>query len=113
MKGHGYSKELLSECIKDAEAQGSKGLCILSAEGRKRESLADPKFLAYRGFSAADISDCGINLMYLPVKSDAQLRNSRMCEAPTALRKRICALLYRSMPVYILLGTEGASSTGA
>ena len=25
MKGHGYSKELLSECIKDAEAQGSKG----------------------------------------------------------------------------------------
>ena len=46
MKGHGYSKELLSECIKDAEAQGSKGLCILSAEGRKREFLADPKFLA-------------------------------------------------------------------
>ena len=58
MKGHGYSKDLLSECIKDAEAQGSKGLCILSAEGRKREFLADPKFLAYRGFSAADISDC-------------------------------------------------------
>ena len=79
MKGHGYSKELLSECIRDAEAQGSKGLCILSAEGRKREFLADPKFLAYRGFSAADISDCGINLMYLPLKSDAQPPKFKEC----------------------------------
>ena len=79
MKGHGYSKDLLSECIKDAEAQGSKGLCILSAEGRKREFLADPKFLAYRGFSAADISDCGINLMYLPLKSDAQPPKFKEC----------------------------------
>ena len=66
MKGHGFSSELLSECIRDAEAQGKKGLCILCAEGRKREFLADPKFLAHKGFRVADISDCGINLMYLP-----------------------------------------------
>ena len=79
MKGHGYSKELLSECIKDAEAHGSKGLCILSAEGRKREFLADPKFLTYRGFSVADISDCGINLMYLPLESDAQPPKFKEC----------------------------------
>ena len=38
MKGHGYSNDLLDECIRDARAQGRKGLCILSAEGRKRES---------------------------------------------------------------------------
>ena len=47
MKGHGYSNDLLAECIRDAKAQGRKGLCILSAEGRKREFLADPKFLAH------------------------------------------------------------------
>ena len=67
MKGHGFSSELLSECIRDAEAQGKKGLCILCAEGRKREFLADPKFLTHKGFRVADISDCGINLMYLPL----------------------------------------------
>ena len=42
MKGHGYSNDLLDECMRDAKAQGKKGLCILSAEGRKREFLSDP-----------------------------------------------------------------------
>lgn len=71
MKGHGYANDLLAECIRDAKAQGRKGICILSAEGRKREFLADPKFLAYKGFTVADVSDCGINLMYLPLEPDA------------------------------------------
>ena len=67
MKGHGYANDLLDECIRDARAQGRKGLCILSAEGRKREFLSDPKFLAHKGFSPADVSECGISLMYLPL----------------------------------------------
>lgn len=72
MKGHGYANDLLAECIRDAKAQGKKGLCILCAAGRKREFLADPKFLAYKGFRVADVSDCGINLMYLPIASGAR-----------------------------------------
>lgn len=67
-KGHGYSNDLLSECIRDAKAQGKKGLCILSSVGRKKEFLADPKYLSYKGFKVADTSDCGISLMYLPFK---------------------------------------------
>ena len=59
MKGHGYSTDLLDACIKDARASGKKGICILCAEGRKREFLADPKFLDYKGFKVADVSDCG------------------------------------------------------
>lgn len=66
MKGHGYSNDLMEWCIEDAKAKGMKGLCILSSTGRKREFLADPKFLAYKGFMQADSSDCGITLMYLP-----------------------------------------------
>lgn len=72
MKGHGYSGALLAECIRDAKAQGRKGLCILSAEGRKREFLADPRYLAHMGFSVADTSDCGITLMYLPLCPEAK-----------------------------------------
>ena len=42
MKGHGYSNDLLNECIRDAKEQEKKGVCILSSEGRKKEFLADP-----------------------------------------------------------------------
>ena len=79
MKGHGYSNDLLSECIRDAEAQNKNGICILSAEGRKREFLADPKFLDYKGFKIADISDCGIDLMYLPLVPDAEPPKFKEC----------------------------------
>lgn len=36
MKGHGYSNDLLSECIRDAKTQGKKGVCILSSDKRKK-----------------------------------------------------------------------------
>lgn len=79
MKGHGYSKDLIAECIRDAKAQGRNGICILSAEGRKREFLADPKYLAYQGFTVADVSDCGINLMYLPLDPTAEPPRFKEC----------------------------------
>ena len=79
MKGHGYANDLLGECIRAAAAQAKKGLCILSAEGRKREFLSDPKFLAYKGFSVADVSDCGINLMYLPLVPGAEPPKFKTC----------------------------------
>lgn len=79
LKGHGYSNDLLSECIRDAKSQGKKGVCILSSEGRKREFLSDPKYMAYKGFSVADVSDCGINLMYLPLAEDAEPPKFKDC----------------------------------
>ena len=79
MKGHGYANDLLSECIRDAQSQGRTGVCILCAEGRKREFLADPKFLAHKGFAVADVSDCGINLMYLPLIPNARPPKFRPC----------------------------------
>ena len=79
MKGHGYSTDLLNECIREARAQEKNGVCILCAEGRKREFLADPKFLKYKGFKVADISDCGINLMYLPLAENADQPRFKDC----------------------------------
>ena len=79
MKGHGYSNDLLDACIRDAKAQGRKGLCILSSEKRKKEFLADPKYLAYKGFALADTSDCGITLQYLPLAPDAEPPRFREC----------------------------------
>ena len=79
MKGHGYSNDLLDECIRDARAQGRKGLCILSAQGRKREFLSDPKYLAHKGFSVADTSEAGITLMYLPLDPAAEPPRFRDC----------------------------------
>ena len=79
MKGHGYANDLLEKCIQDAKAQDKKGICILCAEGRKREFLADPKFLNYKGFVTADISECGINLMYLPLLLNAEPPRFKEC----------------------------------
>ncbi len=65
LKGHGYSSDLLTACIKDSKAKGKKGLCILSA-AKKRPFLSDPKFLTYKGFKVSDEADNGVRLMYLP-----------------------------------------------
>lgn len=78
-KGHGYSNDLIGECIRDAKEQGKKGVCILSAEGRKREFLSDPNYMAHKGFTTADVSDCGITLMYLPFESGAEPPRFKEC----------------------------------
>lgn len=94
MKGHGYSHDLLNECIKDASAQGKKGVCVLSAEGRKREFLSDPKFLAHKGFSVADVSDCGINLMYLPIVPNAEPPEFKECAKHPKVNEQGFVLYY-------------------
>lgn len=70
MKGHGYSNNLLAECIRDSKEKGCVGLCIISSM-KKKEFLADPKYLAHKGFSVADETVNGITLMYLPFTADA------------------------------------------
>lgn len=79
MKGHGYSNDLLGECIRDARAQGRRGISILSSEKRKKEFLADPKYLAYKGFQLADTWETGITLMYLPLVPEAAPPRFREC----------------------------------
>ena len=100
MKGHGYSNDLLEACIRDAKAQGKKGICILCAEGRKREFLADPKFLTYKGFCVADISDCGINLMYLPIESGTQPPHFKECAKHPVIKEAGFVLYYTDQCPY-------------
>ena len=69
-KGHGYSSDLLQQCIDDSKAKGKKGLCILSGE-KKKPFLADPKYLKYKGFEVCDKADNGILLWYLPFEENA------------------------------------------
>ncbi len=64
-KGHGYSNDLLEECIRDSKSNGKIGLCILSS-AKKRPFLSDPKYLKYKGFEVCDEADNGIQFWYLP-----------------------------------------------
>ena len=59
LKGHGYSSELLNMCIEDSKKKGMDGICILSTK-KKTSYLADPKFLAYKGFKVCDEANNGI-----------------------------------------------------
>ena len=77
-KGHGYSNDLLNECITDSKAKGKKGLCILSSK-KKKPFLADPKYLKYKGFTVCDESDNGIQLWYLPFSPDMEKPKFREC----------------------------------
>ena len=54
-----------------------RGLCILlRAEG---EFSPDPKYLAHKGFTTADTSACGIELLYLPLVSGAEPPKFKDC----------------------------------
>ncbi len=77
-KGHGYSTDLLNACIEDARAGKKYGLCILAA-AKKKPFLADPKFLKYKGFTACDESDNGIQLWYLPITENAPVPKFKPC----------------------------------
>lgn len=78
LKGHGYSGDLLEACIADSRAKGKKGLCILSS-AKKRAFLAEPKFLAYKGFSVSDEADNGIQLWFLPLEEGAEKPRFKDC----------------------------------
>lgn len=69
LKGHGYSNDLLEECIRDSKEKGKKGLCILSS-AKKKPFLSDSKYLKHKGFSVCDESDNGIQLWYLPFEQE-------------------------------------------
>lgn len=94
LKGHGYSNDLMNECIRDAKVQGKKGICILSSEGRKREFLSDPKYLTHKGFIVGDVSECGINLMYLPLCANAEPPKFKECAKQPKIGKDGFVLYY-------------------
>ena len=77
-KGHGYSNDLLNECIKDAKEKGKKGLCILSSK-KKLPFLADSKYLSYKGFKVADTATNGIELWYLPFNDNNVIPKFKDC----------------------------------
>ena len=95
LKGHGYSNDLLAECIRDSREQGKKGLCILSST-KKKPFLADPKYLKYKGFTAADEADNGIQLWYLPFSSRAPKPRFKECAAHPHIEEQGYVLYYTS-----------------
>ena len=69
-KGHGYSNELLEQCISDSKSKGRVGLCILTSR-KKKPFLADLKYLKHKDFSVCDEAAGGIQLAYLPFDASA------------------------------------------
>ena len=96
-KGHGYSSLLLDECIRDARAQGKRGLAVLSSE-KKLGYLSDPKYLKYKGFQTADSASPHFRLMALPFESQAELPrfSPRLKQAAAQVPKTGLSLYYTS-----------------
>lgn len=81
-KGHGYSNQLLDECIRDSREKGKKGLAVLSSK-KKQGFLSDPKYLQYKGFAVADTADPYFELLYLPFSPDADKPRFKTCVVGT------------------------------
>ena len=94
-KGHGYSNDLLNECIKDAKANKKKGLCILSSL-KKKPFLADPEYLKYKGFEVADEADNGIQLWYFPFDKNASKPMFKECAKHPRIEEPGYVLYYTS-----------------
>ena len=94
-KGHGYSNDLLSECIKDSKAKGKTGLCILTS-AKKKPFLADPKYLKYKGFAVCDEADNGIQLAYLPFTACAAKPRFKDCAKYPHIEEKGYVLYYTS-----------------
>ena len=93
LKGHGYSNDLLERCIDDSRAKGKLGLCILSS-AKKKPFLADPKYLAHKGFAVCDEADNGIQLWYLPFSDAADKPRFRDCARHPRVEKTGYVLYY-------------------
>lgn len=94
-KGHGYSTDLLNECIEDSKEKGKKGLCILCA-AKKKPFLADPKFLKYKGFTVCDEADNGIQLWYLPFVNKEEVPEFKECAKHPRIDEMGYVLYYTS-----------------
>lgn len=94
-KGHGYSSELLAECIRDGREKGKKGLCVLSSK-KKHGFLSDPKYLLYKGFKLADAAAPYFELWYLPFDESAEIPQFRPCVNAPATMSDGFTLFYTS-----------------
>ena len=94
LKGHGYSNELLNMCIEDSKKKGMDGICILSTK-KKTSYLADPKFLAYKGFKVCDEVSNGIQLWYLSF-NDSDLPKFKSCAKDCHISEPGFVLYYTS-----------------
>ena len=114
-KGHGYSSDLLSACIKDSKEKEKKGLCILAA-AKKKPFLADPKFLKYKGFEVADEADNGIQLWYLPFEKDAEVPSFKECAKHPNIDEKGYVLFYTNQcpfnAKYVPVLEETAANNG-
>lgn len=77
-KGCGHGDELLEQCIADAKEKGKAGLTVIAA-AKKKPFLADPKYLAHKGFRAVDVAEPFFELWYLPFTEGAKKPGFKDC----------------------------------
>ena len=85
LKGHGYSNDLLSECIKDSREKGKKGLCILAAAMKRpfESGSSAPCFnecakhphIDTRGYVLFYTNQCPFNAKYVPILEKTAEKN--------------------------------------
>lgn len=92
-KGHGYSNDLLSECIQEAKDTGKHGITVISSP-KKTPFLSDPKYLAHKGFKVADSAEPFFTLLYLPFDNSAPVPKFKDCAKRPRIEKQGFVVYY-------------------
>lgn len=64
VKGKGYGKALMDDCLADARERGKSGVCMLGAK-KQKAWLSDQSFAKRYGFQAVDETEDGYELLAL------------------------------------------------
>ena len=99
MKGHGYSSDLLEECLRDAKAQGKTAFAFCVPRDANG-NFSPTQVLTHKGFKVSDISDCGINLMCLPLAENAPPPKFKDCAKHPKVEENGFVLYYTDQCPY-------------
>lgn len=114
-KGQGWANRLLEECVRDARAEGMRGLTVLAAD-KKRPFLSEPGYLRHKGFQLADTAAPFYELLYLPFEQNAPIPRFKDCARRGEIPEQGLVLYYSNQcphaEKYALLARETARARG-
>ncbi len=100
-KGHGYSKRLLDECVKDAKIQKKDGIAVVTSATTK-PYLTDRKFYVSQGFKTVDTALPYFELLALAFnKNGEQPRFTDKAKTGEGGRKKGFTFVYSDQCVFM------------
>ena len=102
-KGHGYGRQLMESCLRDARVHGKSGVCMLGA-AKQKAWLSDQNFAKKFGFETVDATADGYELLALSF--DGTVPQFAPNAKKQVIESRVLTIYYDDQCPYILQRVE-------